>query len=65
MLHVALRQTAVLPPQQMLACDSGRQIQGHDVLELVAKTIGPTQLIERRARPDPANERLIEHPAIQ
>ena len=37
----------------------------HAVLQLVAKAVGAARLIERRAGPDAAGERLIEQPAVQ
>src|SRR4029079_7302546 len=65
-LNITLRELPRSGPQQMLACDiAGRDAEGHHVLELVTKPIGPAQLIKRRACPNPANQRLIEHPAIQ
>ena len=39
--------------------------QRHAVLQLVAKAVGAARLIERRARPDAAGERLVEQPAVQ
>ena len=35
------------------------------VLELVAEAVGAARLVERRARPDAAGQRLIEQPAVQ
>src|SRR4029079_18914020 len=65
-LNITLRELARSGPQQMLACDiAGRDAEGHHVLELVTEPIAPAQLIKRRACPNPANQRLIEHPAIQ
>ena len=36
----------------------------HDVLQLIAESVRAARLIERRARPHAAGERLIERPAI-
>ena len=65
-LHVALSELARGRAQQMFA----RQIrpgcgERHAVLQLVAKTVGAAGLIERRARPNTACERLVEQPAIE
>ena len=65
-LHVALGELAGGRAQQVFA----RQIgpgggKRHAVLQLVAKAIGAAGLIERRARPNPARERLVEQPAIE
>ncbi|MNV42630.1 hypothetical protein D3C71_1343120 [compost metagenome] len=38
--------------------------QRHDVLQLVAKTVGTARLVVAAARPQPAGKRLIEQPAI-
>ena len=38
--------------------------QGHDVLKLVAEPVRPAGLIERRPRPDPAGQDLIQQPAV-
>ena len=37
----------------------------HHVLELVAEAVGAARLVERRARPDAAGERLVEQPAVE
>src|SRR5262249_10187784 len=37
----------------------------HDVLELVAKTVGSARLVEPRAPPQAAGKRLVEEPVIQ
>ena len=42
-----------------------RHRERHHVLELVAEAVGAARLVERRARPDPAGERLVEQPAVQ
>ena len=42
-----------------------RDHQRHHVLELVAKPVGAAGLIERRARPDAAGQRLVEQPAVE
>ena len=53
-------------PQYLRACDVAlRDRERHDVLELIAKAIRATRLIERRARPDATGERLIEQPAVE
>ena len=39
--------------------------QCHAVLQLVAEPIGAACLVEGRARPDAAGERLVEQPAVQ
>ena len=36
----------------------------HDILQLIAESVGAARLIERRARPHPACQRLIQQPAI-
>ena len=39
--------------------------QRHAVLQLVAEPVGAARLVERRARPDPAGQGLVEQPAVQ
>ena len=39
--------------------------QRHHVLQLVAEAVSPARLIERRTRPDTADQRLIQQPTIQ
>ena len=66
MLHVALDELPRRRAQQMLARHLRlRHAKRHHVLKLVAKAISAARLIERRARPHPAGERLIEQPAVQ
>src|SRR5579859_6981646 len=66
MLDVALDELAGSRAQQVLACHGGLHGgQRHAVLQLVAKTIGTARLIEARACPDAAGQRLIEQPAVQ
>ena len=36
-----------------------------DVLELVPEAVGATRLVERRARPQPAGQGLVEQPAVE
>ncbi len=42
-----------------------RHRERHHVLQLVAEAVGAARLVERRARPDPAGQRLVEQPAVQ
>ena len=35
------------------------------VLQLVAETVGATSLVQRRPRPEPAGERLVDQPAVE
>ena len=42
-----------------------RRHDRHAVLQLVAESVGAACLIESRARPDAAHQRLIQHPAIE
>src|SRR5205085_6739471 len=42
-----------------------RQRKCHPVLKLVAETISAARLIKRRSRPQAADQRLIEQPAIE
>ena len=66
MLHVAFDELSRRGPQQMLACQRRpSRRQRHPVLQLVAEAIGTARLIERRARPDAADQRLIQQPAVQ
>ena len=37
----------------------------HHVLELIAEAVRAARLVERRARPDAARERLVEQPAVE
>src|SRR5262245_21270332 len=64
-LYVALLELPRRRAQQVLARQLGPAVnQGHDVLELVAKAVGAARLIIRRARPEPATQRLVQQPAI-
>src|SRR5208337_3150271 len=42
-----------------------RSGQRHYVLELIAKSVGAARLIERRSRPHPAGECLVDKPSVQ
>ena len=66
MLHVALDELPRRSAKQMFARQIGPSGgERHAILQLVAKTIGAAGLIEGRARPDAAGERLIEQPAVE
>src|SRR4029077_20044611 len=66
MLDVTLDELVRGRAQQMLARHCAFcQGQGHHILELVAEAISSAQLIERRASPNAAAERLIQEPTIQ
>ena len=66
MLHVALDELPRRRAQQVRArhrrprCD-----ERHAVLQLVAEAIGAARLVECRASPDAAGQRLIQQPAVQ
>ena len=65
-LNVAFDKLARGGAQQMFARDTSfRDAERHHVLKLVAETVRAAQLIERRARPYAASERLVEQPAIE
>src|SRR5207247_11347374 len=52
--------------QQMLSRDLARRHrQRHDVLELVAESVSAAGLVEGRACPDAARERLVEQPSVE
>ena len=65
-LHVAFDELA-RGAQQVLAQRAWVRADGerHDVLELVAEAVGAARLVEGRARPHAAGERLVEQPAVQ
>ena len=66
MLHVALDELPRRGAQQVLARHRRpRGDQRHAVLQLVAEAVGAARLIERRAGPDAAGQRLIQQPAVQ
>src|ERR1700683_763131 len=66
MLHVPFGELMSGGAQQLLPRDrSFRYGEGHHVLELIAETVGATQLIEGCACPHAAGKSLIEQPAIQ
>ena len=63
---VALGELPAGGAQEMLARERRPgDRQRHPVLQLVAEAVGAARLIEGRARPDAAGERLIEQPAVQ
>ena len=65
-LHVALDELPRRGAQEVLARELGlRHGERHHVLQLVAEAVGAARLVERRARPDAAGERLIEQPAVE
>ena len=65
-LHVALDELPRRSAQEMLARQRRlRYRERHHVLQLVAKAIGATGLVERRPRQDPTGEGLVEQPAIE
>ena len=64
-LHVPFKKLARRRPQQVRTHQVGRGMhQGHDVLQLVAKTKGAAGLVERGARPQPAGQHLVQQPAV-
>ncbi len=64
-LDVALDELAGGGAQDVLARHRGLRIhERHDVLQLVAESVRAARLIECRARPHAARERLVERPAI-
>ena len=66
MLDIALDELPPRRAQDVLAGHLGPgDRERHDVLQLVAEAVGAARLIEGRARPDAAGERLIEQPAVQ
>ena len=66
MLHVALDELPGRGAQQMRARQCRlRGGKRHAVLQLVAEAVGAARLVERRARPDAAGQRLIQQPAVQ
>src|SRR5690606_8874798 len=66
MLNVAFAELSTGRTQEMASRLFGFCMsQGHSVLKLVAKTVGPACLIESRARPNAAGERLVQEPAIE
>ena len=66
MLDVALDELSRRRAQQVLARHGRlRGDQRHAVLQLVAEAVGTARLVERRARPDAAGQRLIQQPAVQ
>ena len=66
MLNVALGELAGGRAQEVFARQIGpRGGKRHAVLQLVAKAVGAAGLIEGRARPNAAGERLVEQPAIE
>eukprot|EP00825_Cyclidium_porcatum_P015593 TRINITY_DN18937_c0_g2_i1.p2 TRINITY_DN18937_c0_g2~~TRINITY_DN18937_c0_g2_i1.p2 ORF type:complete len:499 (+),score=45.42 TRINITY_DN18937_c0_g2_i1:295-1791(+) len=65
MLHIALAELARGGAEKMLAGQGGGGVrQSHDVLQLVAKSIGPAGLVEPAPAPEPATQGLIEQPAV-
>ncbi len=65
-LDVSLHELARGRPEQVRPSDVALgDDEGHHVLELVTKPVGASRLIEGRARPESAAERLIEQPAVQ
>src|ERR1700688_5059197 len=63
-LNVPCDELAGSGSQKMLTRDSasGRR-KRHNVLQLIAKSIGSAQLIEPRAGPNTAAKRLVKHPS--
>ena len=65
-LHVSLFELPSRRPQNVLA----RQVwpavdQGHDILQLIAITVGAARLIQGAATPVATTERLVQQPAVQ
>ena len=65
-LHVALDELARRRAQDVLArhAPARRSTKRHHVLQLVAEAVRAAALVERRARPHPAGQRLVERPAV-
>ncbi len=66
MLDIAFGKLPGRRAQQVLA--RGRRPgegERHGVLQLIAKAIGAARLVEGRARPDAAGQRLVQQPAVK
>ena len=65
-LHIPFPELAGSGAQQMRSrALGGGKAERHPILQLIAKTVSPARLIERRAGPEPTGNRLIEQPAIE
>ena len=65
-LDVSLGELMGRGPQEVFPGELAlRGHQSDDVLELVAEPEGTARLIERRPRPQPARERLVDEPAVE
>ena len=64
-LHIAFLELAGGREQQMFAHQMRSGVdQGHDVLQLIAETKGPSRLVGSASRPKPAGKGLVEKPAV-
>ncbi len=60
-LHIPRHELVRCGAQDLLAHDRGFGMdERHDILQLVAEAICAAGLVKRRARPDPAGQRLVE-----
>src|SRR5207247_10365961 len=65
-LDVALDELPGGGSAQVVACDvAPGDGERHHVLELIAEAVGAAGLIEGRAGPDAAGERLVEEPPVE
>ena len=65
-LHVTLHELPAGGSEEVGPCDvRGGVEEGHRILELIAKAVGPAALVQARAAPHPAGERLVQEPAVQ
>ncbi len=66
MLNIAFDELPSGGAQEMFARHRrSRQRKCHPVLKLVAETVRAARLIKRRSRPHPADQRLVQQPAIE
>src|SRR5207249_975799 len=65
-LHITFYKLSRSRAQNVVARNFRRGVhESHDILQLIAESIGATRLIKSRATPKPATQCLIEQPAVQ
>src|SRR5436305_15303122 len=65
-LHITFHKLSRSRAQNVVTRNFWRGVhESHDILQLIAKSVGAARLIKRRATPQPATQCLIHQPAVQ
>ena len=65
-LHISFNELPGRRAEDLLPGELGGGVdEGHDILKLVAKSVGAARLVKRGPGPEPATDHLVQQPSIQ